>query len=119
MGSGLPHSMTRRELLTATAVGGGAVLAGGAGSLVQAKSPFRGLHEDAPWFEATILELQALMASGQIQQSRADQGLPVTDREAQPVAARNTCPLEGQYRYRRLDADDGRLVGAGRQPGTA
>lgn len=66
MGSGLPHSMTRRDFLTATAVGSAAVLAGGVGSLVQAKSPFRGLHEDAPWFEATILELQALMASGQI-----------------------------------------------------
>jgi len=66
MGSGLPHSMTRREFLTATAVGSAAVLAGGVGSLLQAKSAFRGLHEDAPWFEATILELQALMASGQI-----------------------------------------------------
>src|SRR5881397_3160235 len=61
-----PHRMTRRGFLAATAVGSAAVLAGGVGSLVQAKPPFRGSDQDAPWFEATILELQALMTSGQL-----------------------------------------------------
>ena len=62
----LPHRMTRRGFLTATAVGSAAVLAGGVGSLVQAKPPFQGSDQDAPWFEATILDLQALMTSGQL-----------------------------------------------------
>lgn len=61
----LPSQMTRRGFLTATAVGA-AVLAGGVGSFVQAKTPFRGPDEEAPWFEATILELQALITSGQL-----------------------------------------------------
>lgn len=62
----LPHGITRRGFLTATAAGGVAILAGGAASLVEAKRPFRGPDEEAPWFEATIPELQALMSSGQI-----------------------------------------------------
>src|SRR6266478_6138058 len=59
----LPHGITRRGFLTATAAGGVAFLAGGAAALLQAKAPFRGPDEDVPWFEATILELQALMSS--------------------------------------------------------
>lgn len=41
-------------------------LAGIGSGLVRAAPPFRGPVESAPWFERTIPELQALMASGQL-----------------------------------------------------
>jgi amidase len=62
------HRLTRRRFLAATAAGGAAILAGGATSLA-APAPrpqARVADEDAPWFEATIPELQALMASGEL-----------------------------------------------------
>jgi amidase len=55
----LSRALSRRRFLAATAAGGAAVLAGGGASLAQAKRPFKGLDEDAPWFEASIPELQA------------------------------------------------------------
>ncbi len=56
--------LSRRQFLAATALGGAAVLSGGATSLVSAKPRAATLDEDAEWFEATVPELQALMASG-------------------------------------------------------
>ncbi len=62
------HGVTRRQFLGATAAGGAALLAGGAGALAAAPLPMKAaeLDEDAPWFEATIPELQALMAARQL-----------------------------------------------------
>ncbi len=62
------HRLTRRRFLAATAAGGAAILAGGATSLAApAPAPRASVaDEDAPWFEATIPELQALMASGEL-----------------------------------------------------
>jgi amidase len=54
--------ISRREFLSAAAAGGAGVMASGLGSLALAGRP--GVRdEDAPWFEATIPELQRLMAS--------------------------------------------------------
>lgn len=55
--------MTRRTFLTATAAGGGLLLSGGLGSVVRALTPAPA-PVDAPWFEATILQLRQQMWSG-------------------------------------------------------
>ena len=60
--------LSRRRFLAATAAGGAAVLAGGSASLAAPPpGPNRRVaDEDAAWFEASIPELQALMASGEL-----------------------------------------------------
>jgi amidase len=58
----LDHSITRRKFLGTTALSSAAVLTGGLTSLVRAPSALA----DEPFIEATIPELQALMASGQL-----------------------------------------------------
>jgi amidase len=61
------RGLTRRQFLGATAAGGAALLAGGAGPLATAALAKKAvIDEDAPWFEATIPELQALMAGRQL-----------------------------------------------------
>ena len=61
------RGLTRRQFLGATAAGGAALLAGGAGPLATAALAKKAVvDEDAPWFEATIPELQALMAARQL-----------------------------------------------------
>ena len=58
--------VTRRQFLGTSALGGTALLAAGWGSLWPAStSTIAGVpDESAPWFEATIPQLQALMGSG-------------------------------------------------------
>ena len=58
--------LSRRRFLAATAAGGAAILAGGGARLTTAAPPAAVADEDAPWFEASILELQALMAAGEL-----------------------------------------------------
>ena len=57
----LDHRISRRDFLAAGAAGGAAVLLGGAGSVVTAKSPAPLLDEGADWFDASIRELGRLM----------------------------------------------------------
>jgi amidase len=56
------HSITRRKFIGTTAVGSAALLTGGLASLLRPPSAFG----DEPFIEATIPQLQALMASGQL-----------------------------------------------------
>jgi amidase len=58
----LDHTITRRNFIGTTAVGSAAVLTGGLASLLRAPS----LLADESFIEATIPQLQALMASGQL-----------------------------------------------------
>src|SRR5216684_1094693 len=58
----LDHIITRRKFIGTTAVGSAAVLTGGLASLLRAPS----LFADESFIEATIPQLQALMASGQL-----------------------------------------------------
>jgi amidase len=60
----LEQRISRRRFLGAGLAGGAALLAGGVGSVVEAKIPIA--DESAPWFEASITELQALMAAGHL-----------------------------------------------------
>ncbi len=60
------HRLSRRRFLAATAAGGAAILAGGATSLAAPSAGEQVADEDAPWFEASIPELQALMAGGEL-----------------------------------------------------
>jgi amidase len=62
----ISSGVSRRDFLAMTALGGAAVLAGGTGSILHASAPYHGPDEAAPWFEASITELQALMSSGQL-----------------------------------------------------
>lgn len=57
--------VSRRAFLSAAAAGGAGMMASGLGSLALA-APKRPPDEEAPWFEATIPDLQALMGSGQL-----------------------------------------------------
>ena len=57
----LEHRISRRDFLAAGAAGGAAVLLGGAGSVVTAKSPAPLLDEQADWFDASIRDLGLLM----------------------------------------------------------
>ena len=57
----LDHRISRRDFLAAGAAGGAAVLLGGAGSVVTAKSPAPLLDEQADWFDASIRDLGRLM----------------------------------------------------------
>jgi amidase len=58
----LDHSITRRKFIGTTAASSAALLTGGLASLLRAPS----LLADEPFIEATIPELQVLMASGQL-----------------------------------------------------
>jgi amidase len=58
----LDHSITRREFIGTTAASSAALLTGGLASLLRPPS----LLADEPFIEATIPELQVLMASGQL-----------------------------------------------------
>lgn len=58
--------VSRRIFLAATAAGSAALLTGGIGSLVRAAPLGRGSDESAPWFEASIPQLQGLMSSGEM-----------------------------------------------------
>src|SRR5687767_13229118 len=57
--------ISRRSFLTATTAGGAALLTGGVGSLVHAV-PNVARGRDEPWIEATISELDRLMAKGRL-----------------------------------------------------
>ena len=63
MGYGAKRRMSRRTFLSATAAGGGLLLTGGIGSVVRAVTP-ASPASDAPWFEATILQLRQQMQAG-------------------------------------------------------
>ncbi|HEX7251589.1 MAG TPA: amidase family protein, partial [Thermoanaerobaculia bacterium] len=56
------HRVTRRTFLGTTAAGSAALLTGGLTSFLRAPA----MLADAPFIEATIPQLQALMASGQL-----------------------------------------------------
>jgi len=56
------HSITRRKFIGTTALSSAALMGGGLASLLRPTSAFA----DEPFIEATIPELQALMASGQL-----------------------------------------------------
>jgi amidase len=57
--------LSRRKFLSAAAASGAGVMASGLGSLALA-APQNVPDEDAPWFEATIPQLQALMKSREL-----------------------------------------------------
>jgi amidase len=58
----LDHTVTRRKFIGTTAVGSAALMAGGLTALLRPSSALA----DEPFIEATIPELQAMMASGQL-----------------------------------------------------
>ena len=62
MDSVIDRRISRRSFLGATAAGGAALMVGGLGSIASA-APSSVPDEDAPWFEATVPQLQALMRS--------------------------------------------------------
>ena len=62
----LDRRLSRRHFLGATGVAGAALMLGGAGSVATAARRKPGPDGDAPWFEATIPELQGLMASREL-----------------------------------------------------
>src|SRR5437667_5290943 len=61
-GLDVDHTITRRKFIGTTALSSAALLSGGLASLLRPTSAFA----DEPFIEATIPELQALMASGQL-----------------------------------------------------
>lgn len=65
--------MTRRTFLSATAAGGGLLLAGGLGSAIRAVAP-PSSGEDALWFEATIRELRGQMRAGSLTSEELTRG---------------------------------------------
>src|SRR5947207_12761114 len=68
--SDLNHSITRRKFLGTTALSSAARLTGGLASLLQARPALA----DEPFIEATIPQLQAMMASGQLTSRQLTQG---------------------------------------------
>src|SRR5213595_324208 len=66
----LGHIVTRRRFIGTTAGSSAALLTGGLASLLQG----RALLSDEPFIEATIPQLQALMASGQLTSRQLTQG---------------------------------------------
>ncbi|HEY2568086.1 MAG TPA: amidase family protein [Candidatus Udaeobacter sp.] len=58
----LDHTITRRKFIGTTAIGSAALMAGGLTTLLRPSSALA----DEPFIEATIPELQAMMASGQL-----------------------------------------------------
>jgi amidase len=72
MESILSRTISRRRFLSTTTASSIALLSGGVSSLLQANSldyHHRHHHHEHSWFEATILELQARMASGELTSS--------------------------------------------------
>ena len=65
----LDKRLSRRHFLGATGATGAALMLGGSGSLALA-APKPSTDDDAPWFEATVPELQALMRSGALTSRR-------------------------------------------------
>jgi amidase len=66
----LNHTITRRKFIGTTALSSAALLSGGIASLLPAPS----VLADEPFIEATIPQLQALMASGQITSNELTHG---------------------------------------------
>jgi amidase len=65
MDSVLDRRISRRSFLGATAAGGAAIMAGGLAPVASA-APSSLPDEEAPWFEATVPQLQALMGTGRL-----------------------------------------------------
>ena len=114
MDSVFQRRLSRRSFLGATAAGGAALMAGGLGSMASA-APASGPDEDAPWVEATIPELQALMASGRLTSRELTQGYLHRIDELNPLlgAVIETNP-QARRRSRRGSTTSG---GAGRVRG--
>jgi amidase len=74
------HSATRREFLRAS---GAAVVAGGAAALVPGLSA--AVAADAPWIEASIPQLQNLMATGMLTSRELTQGYLSRIRDLNPL----------------------------------
>jgi amidase len=66
----LEHTVTRRKFIGTTAIGSAALLTGGLTSLLRAPSALA----DEPFIEATIPQLQAMMASGQLTSQQLTHG---------------------------------------------
>jgi amidase len=62
----LDRRLSRRHFLGATGAAGAALMLGGAGSVATATRRKPGPDEAAPWFEATIPDLQGLMTSREL-----------------------------------------------------
>ena len=77
-----PAAVSRRTFLGASAAGGAAVLTGGWASLAGAAPRVPRGDEDAPWFEASIPQLQKLMRTHRAHEPRADPRVPESDRAA-------------------------------------
>ena len=143
--------ISRRNLLKAAGAGsvaaafGGGTRGTGFNALIAAAAPKDGPDELAPWFEASIPDLQALMTSGELTSRELTQAYLAADRSIEPVArrrhrnqptgGRNRRPArwrtqgrahawsaarhpnlaERQHRHRRRDGDDCRVIGAGRE----
>src|SRR4030095_5551126 len=65
------HHVTRRRFIGTTAAGGAALLTGGLASLFQGSASAR---TDFPFVEASIMQLQAAMAAGQLSARELVQG---------------------------------------------
>src|SRR6266481_2896171 len=65
------HHMTRRSFIGSTAAGGAALLTGGLTSLFSGSASAR---TDFPFVEASIMQLQAAMAAGQLSARELVQG---------------------------------------------
>jgi amidase len=66
----LDHTITRRKFIGTTAIGSAALLTGGVTSLLRPPSALA----DEPFIEATIPQLQAMMASGQLTSQQLTHG---------------------------------------------
>ena len=145
-----PRRLSRRSFLAATALGGAAVASGGAVSIVEAhRRGHGGNDEDQPWFEASVPELQRLMAARAPHERRADRGLPAridaepacSTRSSRRTATPSTSPrgatasggrpasagplhgipvlVKDNIATNDGDADDRGIARPGRQPGPA
>jgi amidase len=60
------HRLTRREFLAGAAAGAATIAAGGLASRAEAATAPSAVTTEGPWIEASIPELQAMMASGEL-----------------------------------------------------